>query len=63
MKVFQSHRAARFIIAASIPLALAATASLASAQYGRQQQQRQANGRTELVQWQGQVDRERRIQV
>jgi hypothetical protein len=60
MRFFQSYKAARFVMAASIPLAIAATSGVASAQYGRQQQQR--NGRTELFEWQGQVDREIRIQ-
>lgn len=63
MKLFRHQSAARFILAASLPLALAASSGSAAAQYGRQQQQNQRSSRGELFEWQGQVDREIRIQI
>jgi hypothetical protein len=54
-------------LAALIPLSLAAISSRAEAQYGRQQQQQQQrqqqNSRVNILEWQGQVDREIRIQI
>ena len=50
----------RFALAALIPLSLAAVSSNAEAQYGRRQQN---DSRTNILEWQGQVDREIRIQV
>lgn len=59
MKIFKGVSAARFVMAASIPLALAALAGTATAQYGNRQQ----SARSELFEWQGQVDREIRIEM
>jgi hypothetical protein len=47
-------------LAALIPLSLAAVSSSAEAQYGRRQQN---DSRTNILEWQGQVDREIRIQI
>jgi hypothetical protein len=59
MKILKSYSVGRLAMAALIPMALAASAGTATAQYGRQQDSR----RNELFQWQGRVDREIRIEI
>ena len=56
MKFFKSR--ARLGLAAVISLSIAASAGTASAQHGRRD-----NSRERILEWQGQVDREIRIQV
>ena len=56
MKNFMSR--ARIALAAVISLSIAASAGTASAQYSRRD-----NSRDRILEWQGQVDREIRIQV
>jgi len=56
MKFLKSH--ARLATAAFISLFLAASVQTASAQYGRQR-----DARDRILEWQGQVDREIRIQI
>ena len=56
------HRSAlRLALTAIASLSIAATATTAQAQHGRRDQQR--DSRSRILQWQGQVDREIRIQI
>jgi hypothetical protein len=57
---FLKSSVGRFALAAFIPLSLAAVSSSAEAQYGRRQQN---DSRINVLEWQGQVDREIRIQI
>jgi len=57
---FLKSSVGRFALAALIPLSLAAVSSSAEAQYGRRQQN---DSRISVLEWQGQVDREIRIQI
>ena len=59
MRFLKSQASARLAMAAVISLSIAASASIATAQYGR----RDNNTRERLLEWQGQVDREIRIQI
>ena len=59
MKFFKSQASSKLAVAALISLfSIAASADVASAQYGRRD-----NTRDRILEWQGQVDREIRIQV
>ena len=58
MKLFTSTLSARFAAGALMSLALAFTASSASAQYGRDR-----DSRDQILRWSGSVDREIQIQV
>jgi len=58
MKFLKSQASARFAMAAVISLSIAASATTATAQYGRRD-----NSRDRILEWQGQVDREIRIQI
>jgi len=57
MKFIKSKSAMQFALAALIPLAL--SAGSAAAQYSRQQN----NNRVQVLEWQGRVDREIRLQI
>lgn len=59
MKFLKSQASARLAMAAVISLSIAASAVTATAQYGR----RDNNTRERILEWQGQVDREIRIQI
>ena len=59
MRFLKSQASARLAMAAVISLSIAASASIATAQYGR----RDNNTRERILEWQGQVDREIRIQI
>ncbi len=59
MKFLKSQASARLAMAAVISLSIAASAATATAQYGR----RDNNTRERILEWQGQVDREIRIQI
>lgn len=65
MKFLISRSTFRLLMAVSIPFSLAVAAVTASAQGGnrQQQQQQQQNSRNRILEWQGQVDREIRIQI
>ena len=58
MKFLRSQASARLAMAAVISLSIAASATTATAQYGRRD-----NNRDRILEWQGQVDREIRIQI
>jgi len=58
MKFLKSQASARLAMAAVISLSIAASATTATAQYGRRE-----NTRDRILEWQGQVDREIRIQI
>ena len=59
MRFLKSQASARLAMAAVISLSIAASAATATAQYGR----RDNNTRERILEWQGQVDREIRIQI
>jgi hypothetical protein len=58
MKFLKSQASARLAMAAVISVSIAASATTAAAQYGRRD-----NTRDRILEWQGQVDREIRIQI
>jgi len=59
MKFFKSQASSKLAVAAFISLfSIAASADVASGQYGRRD-----NTRDRILEWQGQVDREIRIQI
>ena len=58
MKLFTSRFTARLATGALMSLALAFTASSASAQYGRNR-----DSRDQILQWSGSVDREIQIRI
>ena len=60
MRVLKSI-AARVLIALVIPVTIAASAQVAEAQYGRGRDRDESRNR--ILQWQGQVDREIRIEI
>jgi hypothetical protein len=62
MRTFRHRSVARFILAASLPLALAVSSVSAAAQYGRNRND-QRSSRGQILEWQGQVDREIRIRI
>jgi hypothetical protein len=59
MRVLKSFSVARFALALLVPVSLAVVVDVAQAQYGRARQE----SRDRILQWQGQVDREIRIEI